>query len=396
MHSLGRKARVRLRSLGAPTPQQRVGFRAPLGILDFVPEHNTPRKPGATELTFASILRSAERLRRACADVTETFAHRADGPGRHAAWEQATRRLHQAESAMYPGAFRAMIERLAAGESDALEPALVFLEADPWCFRSGYAKERIAQLLARHRPDPPQRARIERVLLHVVDVGDRREFRRFCRLARSTAGEQLVDGLRQRLLGGDRDVARRALLMLSELSDEPLSAHDTARAREILLQAARRRELKDPSYAEIVFWFPPSWVAPLVRRYWATSWGHDLVAIVMAGGEGRQPATQILTKAPELELRDDEHAALTRLLLRAVDSGCDMPVKYLAWRLDTPELRGELEQRRHSLDEQVAKRAWSTLNDLLGESSNPRPEKWRTGDRRRISETPRSPPPPKA
>lgn len=71
-----------------------------------------------------------------------------------------------------------MIERLAAGESDALEPALVFLEADPWCFRSGYAKERIAELLSRHHPDLGQQARIERVLLHVVDVGDRPEFRR--------------------------------------------------------------------------------------------------------------------------------------------------------------------------------------------------------------------------
>lgn len=343
-------------------------------------QHDSPRKPYASGLTVASILRNAERLQRACWDVTETFAHREDGPEQYAAWEQATRRFHQALDAMYPDAFRATIERMAAGESDALEPALAFLEADPWCFRSGYAKERIAQLLPRHHPDPGQQARIERVLLHVVDVGDRREFRRFCKLARSTAGEPLSSGLRQRLLGDDRDVARRALLMLSELSDAPLSASETARAREILLQAARRRELKAPSYAGIVFWFPPAWVAPLVRRYWDVSWGHDLVAIAIAGGEDRQPAVQILARAPAFELSDDEHTELTRLLLRAVDSGGDTPMEYLARRLDTPALRGELEKRRHSSDERVAKRAWSTLNDLLSENYNPWPEKWRTGD----------------
>jgi hypothetical protein len=288
-----------------------------------------------------------------------------------------------------------MIERLAESESDALEPALVFLEADPWCFRSGYAKERIAELLPRHHPAPGQQARIERVLLHVVDVGDRREFRRFCKLARSMAGKPLRSGLRQRLMGDDLDVARRALLMLSEISDAPLSAGETARAREILLDAARRRELKDPSYAGIVYWFPPAWVAPLVRRYWDASWGHDLVAIAIAGGEDRQPAVQTLTSAPVFELTEDERTELTRLLLQAVDSGRDTPTEYLARRLDTPELRGELERRRHSANEPVAKRAWGTPNDLLGENFNPWPEKWRTGNQRRISETPRSPPPSK-
>ncbi len=168
--------------------------------------------------------------------------------------------------------------------------------------------------------------------------------------------------------------------MLTELSDVPVSAAETARAREILLQAAQRRELKDPSYAGIVFWFPPNWVAALARRFWDVSWGHDLVAIAIAGGEDRQPAVQILARAPAFELSDDELTELARLLLRAVDSECDTPMEYLARRLDTPELRGELEKRRHSSDEQVAQRAWSTLNDLLGENSNPWPEKWRTGD----------------
>jgi hypothetical protein len=345
-----------------------------------VPAHASPRKPDGGELTVRSILRSAERLQRTCSDVEETFANREDGPEQLAVWEQATRRFHEALDAMYPDAFRATIERLAAGESDALEPALVFLEADPWCLRSGYAKERIAQLLPRHHPDPGQQARIERVLLHVVDVGDRREFRRFCKLARSIAGTALSSGLRQRLLGDDRDVARRALLMLTELPDAPLSAAETARARELLLQAARRRELQDPSYAGIVFWFPPDWVAALVRRCWDAAWGHELVAIAIAGGEDRQPAVQVLATAPAFELSDDERIELMRLLLRATDSGCDTPMEYLARRLDTPELRGELEKRRRSSDEQVAQRAWGTLNDLLGENYNPWPEKWRTGD----------------
>jgi hypothetical protein len=34
--------------------------------------------------------------------------------------------------------------------------------------------------------------------------------------------------------------------------------------------------------------------------------------------------------------------------------------------LDTPELRAQLEQRRHDIDERIARSAWGTLNDLLG------------------------------
>src|SRR5436190_18528918 len=60
-------------------------------------------------------------------------------------------------------------QRLAAGEPEAVEEALTFLERDPYFFRSGYARERVARWLARVELTPLQKARARAVVLSTVD-----------------------------------------------------------------------------------------------------------------------------------------------------------------------------------------------------------------------------------
>jgi hypothetical protein len=83
--------------------------------------------------------------------------------------------------------------------------------------------------------------------------------------------------------------------------------------------------------------------------------------------DSREAATRVLASAPAFDLDASERSALTERLLRAVDLGeRATPFLFLARMLDTPELRAQLERRRHDIDERIARSAWGTLNDLLG------------------------------
>ena len=64
--------------------------------------------------------------------------------------------------------------------------AFAFSEADPWCFRSGYTKERLIPAIAQFELDEAMRERIRLVILTVVDDRRRRrEIRRYGQLARA-------------------------------------------------------------------------------------------------------------------------------------------------------------------------------------------------------------------
>jgi hypothetical protein len=84
--------------------------------------------------------------------------------------------------------FEAHVGRLRTGvrenNPEAIDAAIEFLEADPWCFRSGYAKGRLMRHLAQIEPTSDQVVRLVNIVLHVVDRGGRPEFRDATHLAR--------------------------------------------------------------------------------------------------------------------------------------------------------------------------------------------------------------------
>jgi hypothetical protein len=86
------------------------------------------------------------------------------------------------QAAYYPG-FWEDFERLREGDASALETAIQFLEADPWFHRSGYAKEYLIRFVKRCELTDEQAARLRQVVMHAIETRDRREFRRYCRLA---------------------------------------------------------------------------------------------------------------------------------------------------------------------------------------------------------------------
>jgi hypothetical protein len=315
----------------------------------------------ATDRDQAEIQRRAALVVRAHEALHYAFAQRDDpASGGAEAWRDAAAALRDAVGGLYSPTLSEAVDGLKAGDPRAVEPAIVFLEADPWCFRSGYLKERLARYLPRNVLTIQQRERLEVVLVNAVDAGDRREFKQYCKLARRVATSRLQRPLRSRLHEGDPDVARRALLMLAALRSPRFTDADTTVARTIILRAANRPE--EPSW-----WWLPDWSVRLATRFWSDDWAQELLMSGLQDGTESAPALRVLAKRPgPLPIDDAQKRELGELVLTVVDNGRDETwFEGAAIVADTPELRRSLAQSlERATQDGVRRRAFWALNAI--------------------------------
>ena len=99
--------------------------------------------------------------------VHKTFAQRDRGPDRRKDWERACEIFHSRyDELAFPGGFNGALERIVAGETEAMEAAICFLELRPYFFRSGYMFESILRKAKRAPLSQEQSARLQ----HVVEA----------------------------------------------------------------------------------------------------------------------------------------------------------------------------------------------------------------------------------
>ncbi|HEY4188973.1 MAG TPA: hypothetical protein VGM28_01010 [Candidatus Limnocylindrales bacterium] len=103
------------------------------------------------------------------------------------------------------------------GDLTDVEILVRFLEADVYCFRSGYEKGYVADTLKGVTHDGAVADRLRIVVLAVVDGYDRREFRAYVRLARSVDSPELQAALEARLGAASPTVRRHARWVLDGL-----------------------------------------------------------------------------------------------------------------------------------------------------------------------------------
>jgi hypothetical protein len=111
--------------------------------------------------------------------------------------------------------FEELKGRLRGGEIGAVEPALEFLEADPWCFRSGYVKADLMHALANGPSLESVRDRVQAIVLNRVEHHEPRLLRYAARLA-ATVWD---DGLEAAVEAISRDGDARESADAQELLD---------------------------------------------------------------------------------------------------------------------------------------------------------------------------------
>lgn len=125
-------------------------------------------------------------------DVLEAAYRARDGSAEHdAAWRDAADAFHRAVNALYEP-FTGIGRRIRDGDRAAIDEALRFLEADPWCFRSGYLKEELMTALANTTLPDDLRGRVQGVVLHHLANREPRLLRPTGRLAANVWDEALA------------------------------------------------------------------------------------------------------------------------------------------------------------------------------------------------------------
>lgn len=302
----------------------------------------------------ARISRAAALVEEKHSRLDEAAAERHEGGEAWARWEEAAREWKEAMALLYPKAFWDGLERLRTGDTTAVEPAIVFLEVDPWCFRSGYTKEKILHRLKRVDLSDEQATRLRVVVLHAVDGRDRREFRGYSKLARHVVDDGLRVALLGRLRAADPGQARRALWVLDALGG-PLGPDDRATVQAMLERAA----------TETVWWRVSGWVRPYVSRYGDADWIERLLARAVGGGRDQEPALRLLS-AVRVTPTEEQRQVLASLVLREIALGENAPwLERTAILADSATFRHELiEAHKAASGPDERRRAWWAINAI--------------------------------
>jgi hypothetical protein len=182
-------------------------------------------------------------------------------------------------------------DALAAGDVSAAGPALAYLEADPYYFRSGYARCRLAGRLSRVALAGPELARTRELVLKTVDG------QRHCgqpglgRLAGSVADNALRRALRARLHSPDEAVARRALRTIRYVRRPGLDPQDLQAARALVLRDAGNGRFLTPGIERLARWL------------WTPEWQSELRQTARHHGPYRTGARRLLENADRRRVR---------------------------------------------------------------------------------------------
>ena len=146
-----------------------------------------------------------------------------DGLKSDANYQRLQEEARVAREELHSPGFEAALEALRNGDTGGAEYAIAYLESDPWYFRSGYLKGRIARWLRQIDLSERQRERLRTVLLAALQKGSRYEQVEHRKLARRLDTSAFRAELSERARSKDEAIARRATLMLRscELNDTP-------------------------------------------------------------------------------------------------------------------------------------------------------------------------------
>jgi len=166
---------------------------------------------------------NAERMRALSARIDETVRLRATSATHRAEWEAACADFHrQFDELFFPGGSQAWLD-FTKGKSPEVEPALAFLEADPFSFRSGYHKQILWNRFKQIFLFPHEKQRLESVALSYLNKRVRWEFWHMAKYVRLRGSLEFWQSVTQIAVAGPRSSAAvKAYWLLLVRNNQPI------------------------------------------------------------------------------------------------------------------------------------------------------------------------------
>jgi len=165
-------------------------------------------------MTEGEIRRAEREINLLHERVHETVRHRARSEVHRQEWRDACQAFHSYRAAAFSLWQAETLARVRAGGEPERSDALLFLEVDPWFFRSGYLKQKLLRALKGAHLEPEEVERLELICIAIVGGRPRREFREYCRMAARVGTARLKAELMARRGTSDPGVRQRADEML--------------------------------------------------------------------------------------------------------------------------------------------------------------------------------------
>jgi len=135
-------------------------------------------------------------------------------------------RYAKAWRSLFTSEFNEAIARLRDGDHSGTEFAIAFIEADPWCYHSGYLKQKLARYLRRTPLTEAQRRRLRKAILAAFTKGKREDLKEYVSLSRRIDSEQFRRDLRKLEMDADEGTRVRAARALAACRMNDLPGKD--------------------------------------------------------------------------------------------------------------------------------------------------------------------------
>lgn len=109
----------------------------------------------------------------------------------------------------FPGGLASAITALRNKDPLAIKNGILFLEVDPFFFRSGYIKERVIRALKKVSLSIAQKKKLQQIIIDSLSKKYRREFKEYCRLAPIVADHDFVEQLEHAYNGMQQPVKKQ-------------------------------------------------------------------------------------------------------------------------------------------------------------------------------------------
>lgn len=167
----------------------------------------------------SGIRERAADVNRLHSDLHRTYAARDGSQKTIDAWMAAIGAFENAKDAFYRP-FNGLSRRIREGDASALEESVMLLEADPWCFRSGYLKAEVMKALANVPLPEDARARLRRVVVHRLNHREPRLLRPASQVAAAVWDESLAETVDAILRTGTASQREDAAALLSAVAQK--------------------------------------------------------------------------------------------------------------------------------------------------------------------------------